>query len=57
MRGLFKGLAAGASCVACDERNPDKQMEFLQRIRDDLESQVVGFIWDLFDTIHACPPM
>ena len=39
--------------TAVDEWNPDKQVEYLQRIRDTLEPQDIDFTWDFSETIHA----
>lgn len=39
--------------TAVDEWNPDKQVEYLQRIHDALEPQDIDFTWDFEEGIHA----
>lgn len=39
--------------TSADEWNPDKQVEYLQRIRDAMEPQDIDFTWDFEEGIHA----
>ena len=39
--------------TAVDEWNPEKQVEYLQRIKESLEPQDIDFTWDFEEGIHA----